>query len=80
MKVVRLSALRTGRLLPLGKYFCYSFLLEAETNPRAIVQLEGLCQLKIPMTPSRIEPGTFWLLAQCLDQLRHQQRAPKLYA
>jgi hypothetical protein len=28
------------------------------------------------MTPSGIEPATFWLLTQCLNQPRHQQRAP----
>jgi len=28
------------------------------------------------MTPSGIEHPTFWLEAQCLNQLRHQQRAP----
>jgi len=35
MKVVRLSALRTGRLYPLPprKYSWYSFLLEAESTP-----------------------------------------------
>jgi hypothetical protein len=40
------------------------------------VRPEGLCQWKNPMTPSGIKHATFRLVAQCLNQLRYQQRAP----
>jgi hypothetical protein len=36
------------------------------------VRLEGLGQLKNPMISSGIEPATFRLVAQCLNQLRYR--------
>jgi hypothetical protein len=36
------------------------------------VRLEGLCQWKIPMTPTGNEPATFRLAAQYLNQLRYR--------
>jgi hypothetical protein len=58
----RLSALRAGRFLPTGK-FLVLISVRDWVDPRAIVRLEGLGQLKNLMISLGIEPTTFRLVA-----------------
>jgi hypothetical protein len=49
----------------------YSWYFASWVYWRAKMCLKELCQWKLPMAPSGIEPVTFQLVAQCLNQLCH---------
>jgi hypothetical protein len=72
-KVVRLSALRTGRLYSQEGFLV---LFSIRVDPRTTMRPEGLSHWKIPVTPLGLEPATFRFVARCLNQLRH--RVPQL--
>ena len=63
-----MSALRIGHLYPQGTHF---------SRPQDYSAAERIISIKITVAPWGIEPATFRLVAQCLNQLRHRVREIK---
>jgi len=74
MKVVRLSAQRTAAFTH-QDILLILISVRGGVNSRSKVRPEGICQRKIQMTPSGIEPATFRLVAQLRRRVPRKSQA-----
>ena len=58
--------------LPPKEIFLALISIRDWVDPSATVRPEGLCQWKMPMTPTGNEPATFWLVVQYFNELRYR--------
>ena len=72
MNVVRLLALSTGHLYPLQEIFPVLISVRGLVEPRAIMQLEGLCQSNFQWNHRESNPLSLLFVEQRLKRLRHR--------
>jgi len=71
MNLASLSALRNGRLYSQEVLLVF-ISVRGWVDPRGHSAVGRTKSIKTPMRPSGIEPATFWLVAQCLNQQHHR--------